>query len=100
MNAMRATALHSKTAFSASVSEANLETVLDTSATQGVRNSATPAPAPAAAKTPAAPPASQEPSSRAPPGAGKKKRKRMLTYHFVGLFIKRYFSGTLVAPTS
>ncbi|KAJ7770810.1 MED6-domain-containing protein [Mycena maculata] len=82
MNAMRATALHSKIAFSASVSEANVESVAEPPAVQGPRKSATPAPPPAAAKTPAAAPAPQEPS-RAPPGAGKKKRKR-----------------TLVAPTS
>ncbi|KAJ7462742.1 MED6-domain-containing protein [Mycena galericulata] len=78
MNAMRATALHSKTAFSASVSEATVETVPESPAVQGTRNSATPAPAPAVAKNPVAPPAAQEPVSRAPPGAGKKKRKRTL----------------------
>jgi mediator of RNA polymerase II transcription subunit 6 len=77
-NAMRATALHlqSKTVLSASLAETNVETVPETPASLGVRNSATPAPAPAA-KTPAAQ-TSQEPPSRALPGAGKKKRKRML----------------------
>ncbi|KAJ7630597.1 MED6-domain-containing protein [Roridomyces roridus] len=79
MNAMRATALHSKTAFSASVSEATnaAEPEPATPATQGPRNSATPAPTPAA-KTPSAIPVIQEPSSRGPAGAGKKKRKRTL----------------------
>ncbi|KAJ7456637.1 MED6-domain-containing protein [Mycena latifolia] len=80
MNAMRATALHSKTAFSASVLETNAasETVPETPAAPGVRNSATPAPAPVTAKTPTTPQVSQEPPSRALPGAGKKKRKRTL----------------------
>ncbi|KAF7339964.1 MED6-domain-containing protein [Mycena venus] len=83
-NAMRATALHlqSKTVLSANVAETNVETVPETPASQGVRNSATPAPAAPAAKTPTAQ-VPQEPPSRALPGAGKKKRKR-----------------TLVAPTS
>ncbi|KAJ7693699.1 MED6 mediator sub complex component-domain-containing protein [Mycena rosella] len=78
MNAMRATALHSKTAFSASVWETNAENVAETPSAQGVRNSATPAPAPVTAKTPTTPQVSQEPPSRALPGAGKKKRKRTL----------------------
>ncbi|KAJ7899971.1 MED6-domain-containing protein [Mycena olivaceomarginata] len=58
------------------LAETNVETVPETPASLGVRNSATPAPAPAA-KTPAAQ-TSQEPPSRALPGAGKKKRKRTL----------------------
>ncbi|KAJ7139768.1 MED6-domain-containing protein [Mycena epipterygia] len=78
MNAMRATALHSKTAFSASVLEATAaESIPETPSVQGVRNSATPAPVPAA-NTPTTPQVSQEPPSRALPGAGKKKRKRTL----------------------
>ncbi|KAJ7817401.1 hypothetical protein B0H13DRAFT_1922934 [Mycena leptocephala] len=75
-NAMRATALHlqSKT-LPATVSEFNAEIVAETPSAQGVRNSATSAPAPAA-KPPTA--QAQESPSRALPGAGKKKRKRML----------------------
>ncbi|KAJ7169521.1 MED6-domain-containing protein [Mycena filopes] len=76
MNAMRATALHSKTAFSTTLLEANVPAVPETPSAQGARNSATPAPAPAA-KTPTTQVA-QEPPSRALPGAGKKKRKRTL----------------------
>jgi len=82
-NAMHATALHlqSKTVLSVNVPETNAASVPDTPSVQGVRNSATPGPAPAA-KTPTTQ-VTQEPPSRALPGAGKKKRKR-----------------TLVAPTS
>ncbi|KAJ6574748.1 MED6-domain-containing protein [Mycena capillaripes] len=77
-NAMHATAMHlqSKTVLSASAPETNVESVPETPSAQGVRNSATPAPAPAA-KSPTAQ-VSQEPASRALPGAGKKKRKRTL----------------------
>ncbi|KAJ6519469.1 MED6-domain-containing protein [Mycena sanguinolenta] len=78
-NAMHATALHlqqSKTALSANAAEANVEPVPETPASEGVRNSATPAPAPAAKTSTAQ--TSQEPPSRALPGAGKKKRKRTL----------------------
>ncbi|KAJ6604286.1 MED6-domain-containing protein [Mycena vulgaris] len=78
MNAMRATALHSKTAFSASALELNTESVPESPSVHGVRNSSTPGPAPFAAKTPTTPQIPQEPPSRALPGAGKKKRKRTL----------------------
>ncbi|KAJ7225871.1 MED6-domain-containing protein [Mycena pura] len=78
MNAMRATALHSKTVFSANVLDAtNVENVPETPSAQGARSSATPAPPVPAAIAPSAAPASQEPPSRSLPGAGKKKRKRM-----------------------
>ncbi|KAJ7655175.1 MED6-domain-containing protein [Mycena polygramma] len=82
-HAMHATALHlhSKNVLSASAPETNVESVPQTPAGQGARNSATPAPPPAAQAP--APQVSQDSPSRAPPGAGKKKRKR-----------------TLVAPTS
>ncbi|KAJ7102281.1 MED6-domain-containing protein [Mycena belliarum] len=101
MNAMRATALHSKTAFSASVLETNTEMIVEeTPATQGVRTSATPAPAPATAKTPAAPQVPQEPPSRALPGAGKKKRKSKIKYLFIFILIVWYVAGTLVVPTA
>ncbi|KAJ7129971.1 MED6-domain-containing protein [Mycena crocata] len=97
MNAMRATALHSKTAFSASTLE-NVESMTETPAAQGARNSATPAPAPPA-KAPGTPQVPQEPPSRALPGAGKKKRKRTCPV-FDYRVIPRYLAGTLVAPTT
>ncbi|KAJ7785943.1 MED6-domain-containing protein [Mycena metata] len=75
MNAMRATALHSRVTFSTSMPE-TIPAVPETPSAQGARNSSTPAPPPAA-KTPTAQ-VSQEPPSRALPGAGKKKRKRTL----------------------
>ncbi|KAJ6627285.1 MED6 mediator sub complex component-domain-containing protein [Mycena sp. CBHHK59/15] len=78
MNAMRATALHSKTAFSASALDLNVESVPESPAVQGPRSSATPAPAPPETKAPTTPQVSQEPPARALPGAGKKKRKRTL----------------------
>ncbi|KAK7064532.1 MED6-domain-containing protein [Favolaschia claudopus] len=84
-NAMRATALHlqSKTVLPTSLAEPNVETIPETPLSQGVRNSATPAPAPAA-KTPVVRQVSQEPPSRALPGAGKKKRKRTLVAPSLG----------------
>ncbi|KAJ7071505.1 MED6-domain-containing protein [Mycena amicta] len=76
MNAMRATALHSKTSFSAHVLEAtNAEGAPDSPS--AVRKSATPAPPPAA-KAPAVAPAVADPPPKSLPGAGKKKRKRTL----------------------
>ncbi|KAJ7293222.1 MED6-domain-containing protein [Mycena rebaudengoi] len=78
MNAMRATALHSKTAFSVTSVETNTESVPESPATQAARKSATPAPAPAATRTPTTAQVPQESPSRALPGAGKKKRKRTI----------------------
>ncbi|KAF7320024.1 MED6-domain-containing protein [Mycena kentingensis (nom. inval.)] len=78
MNAMRATALHSKTAFSAHVLAAtNAESVLEPPAA-ATRKSATPVP-PTSAKTPTtAAPIVSDPPVKSLPGAGKKKRKRTL----------------------
>ncbi|CAK5265258.1 unnamed protein product [Mycena citricolor] len=81
LNAMRATALHSKTAFSAHITEAIAEPPVGSEAA-GAHSQASTAPV-ANAKTPAAastptPGGPQDPPTRSLPGAGKKKRKRTL----------------------
>ncbi|KAF7310608.1 MED6-domain-containing protein [Mycena chlorophos] len=76
MNAMRATALHSKTSFASMTS---LDIAPEPTAT--TQKAATPAPAPspaATSKAPEQPPAVTVPPQKSLPGAGKKKRKRTL----------------------
>nr|GAT49699.1 MED6-domain-containing protein [Mycena chlorophos] len=76
MNAMRATALHSKTSF-ASMTSLDIEP--EPSATTQKVATPTPAPPPAAtSKAPEQPPALTVPPQKSLPGAGKKKRKRTL----------------------
>ncbi|KAF7306612.1 MED6-domain-containing protein [Mycena indigotica] len=77
MNAMRATALHSKISFSANVLEAaSAEHAPDPPAT--AQTNANPAPPPTT-KAPSNPtPTTADPPQKSLPGAGKKKRKRTL----------------------
>ncbi|KAK7058323.1 Mediator of RNA polymerase II transcription subunit 6 [Paramarasmius palmivorus] len=80
MNAMRATAAHSKSALSSSALARSAEGIpLDTSALAGTnRSSVTPAPTTSVASRGTTPKPSAEPSSKASAGAGKKKRKRTM----------------------
>lgn len=80
LNAMRATAAHSSMAFASSLFTPVTESVPpETPDTARARSSVTPAPAGsrgATPKVPANPPTQQEPTHKAAPGAGRKKRKR------------------------
>uniref|UniRef100_A0A0W0FXZ7 Mediator of RNA polymerase II transcription subunit 6 n=1 Tax=Moniliophthora roreri TaxID=221103 RepID=A0A0W0FXZ7_MONRR len=80
MNAMRATAAHSKSALSSSALARSAESVpMDTSAIAATnRSSSTPGPAASVASRGTTPKPPFESSSKVVPGAGKKKRKRTI----------------------
>ncbi|KAG7099522.1 hypothetical protein E1B28_001365 [Marasmius oreades] len=79
MNAMRATAAHSKGTLSSNALARSAETVLpEPSALVTSRSSATPAPASAISRGATPKPVIQEPTVKGPPGGGKKKRKRTM----------------------
>lgn len=88
LNAMRTTAIHSNTSFSAHALEINVEGS-STETPHDVRSSATPAPTATRAGTPkgaVGTSTSQEPPAKGLAGAGKKKRKserKYLTYLFL-----------------
>ncbi|EDR16056.1 uncharacterized protein LACBIDRAFT_301761 [Laccaria bicolor S238N-H82] len=76
VNAMRATALHSKMSFT-TTSAAHVENATtETPVAAPMRSSATPAPAPQDTSTKGDSTAAIQDATRAPPGAGKKKKKR------------------------
>lgn len=76
LNAMRATAAHSSMAFASSLFTPVTESVPpETPDTARARSSVTPAPAGSRGATPKVP-TQQEPTHKAAPGAGRKKRKR------------------------
>lgn len=76
VNAMRATALHSKMSFTAT-SAAHVENATtETPAAVPMRSSVTPAPAPQDTTAKGESTAAIQDATRAPPGAGKKKKKR------------------------
>lgn len=78
LNAMRTTAMHSKTSFSTHGLENGPEIGTTEIVDAGARSSATPTPAGTQSTTPKGvtnPPTPQEPPAKGPPGAGKKKRK-------------------------
>lgn len=89
LNAMRATAAHSKMSLASSAFATNAETVLSETSAPEIRSSVTPGPSSSQGTTPKLvqnAPTPQEPV-KAPAGAGKKKRKRLqypLLYCFSG----------------
>ncbi|KAF9270525.1 MED6-domain-containing protein [Marasmius fiardii PR-910] len=79
MNAMRATAAHSKGTLSSSALARSAETVLpEPPALVTGRSSMTPAPSSAVSRGATPKPVTQEVTVKGPPGAGKKKRKRTM----------------------
>lgn len=102
LNAMRATAAHSKMSLPSSAFTGSTENLVADTPAPHIRSSATPAPTPSQGATPkntTNPPTVQEPT-KAPPGAGKKKRKRLLPYPHRNNKKLNIMTGTLVPAPS